>query len=283
MIKEYIKLMRPKHYLKNFLIFFPIIFSGNVFNLYYLKISLIGFINFCLASSFIYVINDINDKEKDSKHKTKKNRPIASGKISVRNAFIFSGILAFLIVILQILLNNIINNFSYIYILLYVILNIGYSLKFKNIPLLDVALLVSGFFIRVLYGAVIVEIELSNWLILTVISLSFYLALGKRRNELIKNGNETRPVLKYYSKDFLDKNMYMFLSLTIVFYALWCNVNTNKLMIWTVPFIILMCMKYNMNIEKDTYGDPIEIIYSDKVLLFLSLVIGIVMILIIYL
>ena len=286
-MRNYIKLMRPKHYIKNFLIFFPLVFSGNFFQKELLVSCIMCFFAFCLSASIVYIINDIKDKEKDKLHEKKKNRPIASGKVSVKNAIVLAILLFFLSYFFQVLASNKLLDFSYLYILLYIILNIGYSLGLKNVPLLDVAILVSGFLIRVLYGASIVDVEISNWLYLTVISAAFYLGFGKRRNEIKKVGNKSREVLKYYKKDFLDKNMYMCLSLTIVFYALWTvdpiNVAkaSNKL-VWTVPFIMLILMKYSMNIENDSFGDPVNVVLEDKVLIITIILYGITVMSLIY-
>jgi len=172
-----------------------------------------------------------------------------------------------------------------IYIIIYVIINLFYSLGLKNIPLLDITILVSGFLIRVLYGGAVIDVEVSNWLYLTVISMAFYLVIGKRRNEIISSKKETRKVLKYYTKEFLDKNMYMCLALAIVFYSLWTmDYNSgNSMLIWTVPIVILICMKYSMNIELGGDGDPTEVVYEDKILLLLIAIYGISLISCIYL
>lgn len=281
---EYLKLMRIKHYIKNFLIFLPLFFSKEIINnVEKLLYVFIGFLSFCFVSSIVYIINDIFDAPKDRLHETKKYRPIASGKVSVKNAIVLIIVLIFLSSISLIFVGNFLNYFGIIYVLIYLTINFLYSFGLKNVPIVDVAILVSGFLIRLMFGGFLATVEISNWLYLTVMSMAFYLGLGKRRNELIKNGSETRGVLKYYTKNFLDKNMYMFLAITIVFYALWCNANVNSYIIWTVPIVILILLKYNMNIEKDTYGDPIEIIYSDKVILLLSLVVGLIIIAGIYL
>ena len=137
-----------------------------------------------------------------------------------------------------------------------------------------------------LYGAFLIDVSISNWLYLAIISISFYMGLGKRRNELNKSSS-TRKVLEYYNEKFLDKNMYMCLALFIVFYALWCVdpvtvVKSHNLLIWTVPFVILICMKYSMNIESDSYGDPVDVIFSDKVLLAIGIIYAIIMFLIMY-
>lgn len=286
-MRNYIKLMRPKHYIKNFLIFFPLVFSGNFFQKELLVSCIMCFFAFCLSASIVYIINDIKDKEKDKLHEKKKNRPIASGKVSVKNAIVLAILLFFLSYFFQVLASNKLLDFSYLYILLYIILNIGYSLGLKNVPLLDVAILVSGFLIRVLYGASIVDVEISNWLYLTVISAAFYLGFGKRRNEIKKVGNKSREVLKYYNKDFLDKNMYMCLSLTIVFYALWTVdpinvVKASNMLVWTVPFIMLILMKYSMNIENDSFGDPVNVVLEDKVLIITIILYGITVMSLIY-
>ena len=282
---NYLKLMRPKHYIKNFLIFLPLLFSGKLLNLSNILITLGGVICFSLMASSIYIINDIKDKDKDRKHKTKCNRPIASGKISVKNAIIFMFILLILVTVLVIVMNLSILSIGFL--ALYFILNLAYSLGLKNIPLIDIIILVSGFVIRVLFGASILSITVSNWLYLTVIAISFYLGLGKRRNEIMKTGSNTRKVLKYYTKEFLDKNMYMFLSMTIIFYSLWTTdvdivSKSNNLLIWTVPLVIVICMRYSMNIEGESDGDPVEVIMHDKVIISLVFLYALSLITILY-
>lgn len=283
---NYIKLMRPKHYIKNFLVFLPLLFSGMLFDKNGILTCLLGFMCFSLLASTIYIINDIRDKDKDKKHKTKCSRPIASGKISVKNAIMFDILLIIVIVFICIFGNF--NILSMCLVLLYFVLNLIYSFGAKNIPILDIIILVSGFFIRVLFGATLLNITVSNWLYLTVIAVSFYLGLGKRRNEIIKSGVNYRKVLKYYNKDFLDKNMYMCLTMTIVFYSLWTTdsaivLKNNNLLIWTVPLIIIIAMKYSMNIEGDSDGDPVEVIMKDKILICLGLIYAVSLFVILYL
>ena len=282
---NYLKLMRPKHYIKNFLIFLPLLFSGKLLDLSNILITLGGVICFSLMASSIYIINDIKDKDKDINHKTKCNRPIASGKISVKNAIIFMFVLLILVTVLVLAMNLSILSIGFL--VLYFILNLAYSLGLKNIPLIDIIILVSGFVIRVLFGASILSITVSNWLYLTVTAISFYLGLGKRRNEIMKTGSNTRKVLKYYTKEFLDKNMYMFLSMTIIFYSLWTTdvdivSKSNNLLIWTVPLVIVICMRYSMNIEGESDGDPVEVIMHDKVIISLVFLYALSLITILY-
>lgn len=270
---KYLKLMRIKHYLKNGLIFFPLIFSGMLFNKSLLYMSFIGFISFSFIASIIYIVNDIRDIDKDRNHPVKKKRPLASGEVKIFEAKILVLLLA-IIVLLLLSFNKIIFTWSSLILLLYFVLNLGYSFGLKNVPLIDVAILAFGFVLRVIYGGLLLNIEISNWLFLTILSASFYMALGKRNNELKKLKNsETRNVLKYYPKEFLDKNMYVFLSLTIVFYSLWATMGVNNQWFrYSVVFVILIFMKYSMNIEGDSLGDPIEVLLHDKVLIALAFI-----------
>lgn len=281
-IYNYFKLMRIKHYLKNFLIFLPLVFSGKLLEYKFFIKCLWGFIIFSLVCSIIYIINDFKDIEKDRLHEKKKLRPLASGKVSPKEAILL--ILILILIITSCILYSSLDFKSLIFIAIYFIINLCYSLGLKNVALVDIIILVSGFVIRVLFGGTIINVRVSNWLYLTVMSLAFYLALGKRRNEIIKSKKNTREVLKYYTKEFLDKNMYMCLSLAMVFYSLWTvdsevinRINNN--IVWTVPVVIIICMRYSMIIEKDSDGDPIEVVLNDKMLLFLimcysSLLIG---------
>lgn len=293
-IKEYLKLMRVKHYFKNILIFLPLIFSGDLFNITKISVCLIGYIAFSLIASFVYIVNDIRDIENDRKHPVKKNRPLASGKISKKQGIIFAIVLigiAYMINAIPVLLKMLsINNFvvSVLFMTLYIIINIAYSFGLKKQPIIDVVILVLGFLIRILYGSTITNIEVSNLLYLTVIAGSFYMGFGKRRNEIIKQGDTSREVLKRYNKEFLDKNMYVCLTLSIVFYALWCvDANTiarmgNNLMAWTVPIVMIILMKYSLNVEGDSFGDPVDVLFKDKVLMFMVVLYAIIVFSIMY-
>lgn len=270
---KYLKLMRVKHYLKNVLVALPVIFAGVALHPVNIFKTIIAFITFSLTSSIIYIINDIRDVEKDRKHPVKKKRPIASGEVSIKAAVILA-ILLFIATIAILYFSGLLFNYGVIVLLVYFVLNLGYSFGLKDIPLVDITILASGFVLRALYGGLLLNIDLSNWLFLTVLSGSFYMALGKRRNELIKlEGKETRKVLKYYTKEFLDKNMYMFLSLSIVFYSLWSTLGVdNRFFKFSSILLILILMKYSLNVEQDSLGDPIEVILGDKILIILAFI-----------
>ena len=288
-MKKYLKLIRVKHWLKNGLVFLPIFFSTNLLNTKYLLTCFLAFFIFSFTSSIVYVLNDIKDVEKDRLHPVKKKRPLAAKTISITAAKVTIGILVLLTAALITLIYLKTQSIMTIIIpVIYLILNIIYSCGLKNIPIIDVVILVSGFVFRVMYGGVATSIEVSKWLYLMIIFGAFYLGFGKRRNEIIKNGEKSRKVLELYNKDFLDKNMYVALALAIVAYTLWCVDQTtisrigNDYLFWTIPLIMVILQLYSLNIEGNSHGDPIEVILSDKTLLATTFIYIIIMVFLLY-
>lgn len=274
-MNRYLKLMRVHHYMKNLLVFAALVCSGQLFVPAKLCAGVLGFFAFCATSSAIYIINDIRDCEKDRRHPTKCRRPIASGAVSVRNAACLAVVL---FVLAALFIAPVFKLSAVLLLLLYIVLNLAYSFGLKNVPIADITVLAAGFVIRVIYGAQLTEIIISNWLYLAVFAMSFYLALGKRRGELIQVADgDTRSVLKAYPLDFLNRNMTMYLTLGNVFYALWSmdQVTTafyhNRLLIFTVPIVLLITLKYSLTIEGASDGDPVEVLIHDRALLLLVL------------
>jgi len=288
-MKNLIRLIRPKHWMKNILVLTSLFFSSRLLELQALWVSFWGLLSFCVISSAIYVFNDLNDAEADRKHPVKCKRPIASGAVKPQAAWALFCILLGLAVLFHFL-----SGFSLgggIVLALYLVLNLLYSSGLKQVPLVDLVILVSGFLLRVVYGGLILEQPVSSWLLLTVIAGAFYLVMGKRRNELAAAGEkaeEIRGVLKYYSDRFLDKNMYVCLALTLVFYSLWTVDETvvarmgGNYAVWTVPLIIIIFFQYNLDIESGTFGDPVDVLTSDKRLIVLVILYGLVMLGLLY-
>ena len=276
-MKKYLELIRIKHWIKNILIFVPIVCAKKVTSSN-LLLTILGFFAFSFVSSFIYIINDIRDIESDKLHPRKKERPLPSGKITINFAIIISLLMIIAALILNSIINKGVTNISILILLIYVIFNILYSFGMKNVEILDILLLASGFVLRVYYGASILDIKVSNWLFLTVMSASFFLGLGKRKNEIINNKN-SRRVLEKYNKEFLDKFQYVCLGLTLVFYSLWAKEQESSYIIYTVPIIIAIFMRYSLIIEKQNEGDPTTILYSDKFLLITCVLYTIIIIL----
>lgn len=288
-MKKYIRLLRLKHYIKNILIFLPVIFGKQLLDVAVLKDMLFGLVSFCAVSSAVYIFNDLCDAENDKKHPVKCNRPLANGTVTKRTAVIMFFVLLVICAAANYFACGT-NLFAWLMLAVYLIQNILYSVKLKQVPILDIAILASGFLLRVFYGSAIADRPVSNWLYLTVIAVSFYLVLGKRRNELVlQDENETRSVLKYYNYNFLDKNMYICSALTIVFYSLWSVDSVtveffgSNAIVWTVPVVILICMTYSFAVEKSKADDPVDVLFGNKFLLGLIALYGLSVIGIIYL
>ena len=270
-----IKLLRIKHYIKNGLVFLPLFFSMNLFNGDLFLRCILGFCAFCAISSVVYIINDIRDVGKDRLHSKKRNRPIASGLISVRLAFITAVVLIGVACFLLFMLGSVIGA---LFALLYVIVNILYSFGMKNIPIVDLILLVSGFVIRLLFGGVIAGISVSTWLFMTVICAAFYMGFGKRRGEILTEGENTREVNKLYSNEFLDQQMTVFMTLILVFYSLWCVIIIpesgfkNPGFEWSMILVMLIFIRYTYNVKRSSDGDPVSVLLGDPMLIVLTLI-----------
>ena len=272
---NYVKLMRMKHYLKNGLVLLPLFFGRQALNKGLLLHGVVGFLAFCLVSSAVYVFNDLQDVEKDRNHPTKRHRPIASGAVSKTEAWIVLILCLAAAIAVSIAVHQ--PTISYAALVVYIALNVGYSLSWKNVALLEIIILVFGFLVRLMYGSYVTGIAISGWLYLTVVSISFYLGFGKRRNEWkLQQESEvmdTREVLRHYSESFLNRSMTVFLCTSIVFYSLWAEQQDNSYLLWSVPVVMLLALRYSQDVEKsDASGDPIEMIYGDPVLWLIGII-----------
>ena len=280
-MKKYLQLLRVKSYVKNALIILPFVFSGMFLSLNenYLRL-IIGIIIFCLTSSLIYIFNDLIDRNKDQLHPQKRNRPLASGVIPLKTAYIFMAILLILIAGGLAWFNNF---QATIWIIVYIVLNGLYSLYFKNIPIIDIALLSSFFIIRIYYGASLINITVSSYLHLTIMSVAFLMGANKRNKEKILNSN-SRGSLAFYSSEFLTKISQVFLGLSIVFYSLWVLSDTNTLinktiMLISIMIVVLILLFYQYLVDTNDDGNPVDIFLSNPLIIFLSLIYSVIMIL----
>ncbi|MDR1817107.1 MAG: UbiA prenyltransferase family protein [Puniceicoccales bacterium] len=285
-MKPYFELLRVHHYVKNLLIFIPVFFSQNFLDPHFFLAAFTGFVCFSLTASIVYILNDIRDIEKDRAHSKKRNRPLPSGRVTKRAAILLAGGLALAIAAIIAFWSTRSPAFhpagwtEPLLLATYMTINIGYSLAWKNVPILDVAILAAGFVLRVIFGAIIIDVAISPWLYLTIIVGSFYMGFGKRRNEIQKETGKTREVNRRYSHNFLDKNMYLCMALSVVFYSLWTISDEtvarfgSKAFLYTVPLFIIILMKYSLNIERASDGDPTSVILKDKYLVGLVLLFG---------
>lgn len=260
----YLKEMRIKSWLKNLFVLCPIIFSLELFDRNRLVEAIILTLAFCLISSAIYVMNDISDVENDRKHEVKRNRPIASGQISFPGAWI-------LLIVLTITGGGLalyVNLQSFLLILVYVLINILYSKWLKKKAIIDCFCIAAGFLLRVLVGGTIVSAGVSDWMFLTVLAMSLFMAFGKRRGELNSYGcGETRDVLEKYDMSFLNGIVFMCAGLTMVFYSLW-SISQKSIMVYSVPIVLFIVIRYLLLVFAGCQeADPATLILSDKILL----------------
>jgi len=274
-LRYMIKMLRVKHYIKNSLIFLPLFFGSLFFELNSLLTSIYGFAAFCCMSSAVYIINDLMDVKQDRSHTKKRTRPIASYMVKPVEALTAAIVLFTGAVLISLYLCN--GPLLALTVLLgYFTLNFLYSVNLKRIPIVDVFTLAMCYMARLFYGGIIISVPISNLLYLTVLCAALYMGLGKRRNEMRTQKSETRTVNKLYNDSFLDKNMYVFLTLTMIFYSLWAIQLRNTvvdsvnaiLVLFTIPVVFLILMVYSLATEKtDNSGDPIDVLLCNPVLI----------------
>lgn len=270
MLKNILKLLRIKQWIKNSFVFAPIIFSKHLLEFNYLFNSILAFFTFCIISSSVYIINDIIDREIDKAHPSKKNRPIASGIISVPLAI---TIVSMLLILSFFIMNNLKFNFIVV-VFLYFILNIFYSIWFKHIVILDVFSLATGFILRVLAGAIVIDVIASYWLIICTLFVSLFHGFAKRRSEIVMNQNQssvtTRKVLADYNIPFLDYMLIITASCMAISYSLYTvsertirEFKTENL-IYTTVFVLYAIFRYlYLLIKKNIGEDASQVILSD--------------------
>jgi 4-hydroxybenzoate polyprenyltransferase len=267
-IRNYFRLIRVTNWPKNFFVFVPAVFAKQLFDPGGFYMVVLGFVIFSIASSAVYVFNDIVDAPKDAIHPLKKNRPVASGKISKRNALLI-GICLYLILILITLK---LNSSFMIIIWVYVAINILYTAFLKEIVIVDIFCIASGFMLRVIGGGLLISVYLSKWLILTTMFLSLFLAVMKRRVEIANSpdASDQRTVLKDYSLNFIDQIAAMTGSGVILSYALYSvaertveSFGTERL-VFTTMFVIFGIFRYMYLVYKKDKGENvIEVLLTD--------------------
>ncbi|MEI6614404.1 MAG: decaprenyl-phosphate phosphoribosyltransferase [Chrysiogenales bacterium] len=271
LIQNLLVSMRPKQWVKNVFIFAPMIFSLHMFQLEFIGRSLLAFLLFSLITGGIYIFNDIMDREKDKQHPEKKNRPIAAGLLSINSAGIFAVVLLAGVLLLTASINR---EFFFIS-LFYALLNILYSLILKSIVIIDILVIALGFVLRVMVGAAVNQLFLSPWILISTFLLAIFLALIKRRQELLKIQSihpeqVTRKTLKSYNVSLLDQMISIATATTLISYIMYAlspdvqlKFHTAKLF-YTVPFVIFGIFRYLFLSYVHGEGEsPSEIIYTD--------------------
>ncbi len=269
MISALIKTMRPRQWTKNGFVFFALMFDKQLFLREPFLRTLAGFALFCLASSAVYLINDIADVEADRKHPEKKHRPIASGKLPLNTAWLA----AILLVAVALPLGYFLSPALAIILAVYLAINILYSRWLKHIPILDVFIVSSGFVLRVAAGVALITVErFSPWLYMITTLFSLYIGFGKRRAEmsLLETGaGSHRKVLDGYTLPLLDQLITIVSGTTIVTYSLYTftapNLPENHSMMLTIPFVVYGIFRYLQLIQTGhAAGAPDEVALKDR-------------------
>jgi 4-hydroxybenzoate polyprenyltransferase len=267
-------LMRPHQYVKNFFIFLPLFFALKITNTELLLNAFIGFVSFSILSSAVYILNDYQDIEEDRQHPKKKNRPLASGAINKTQAM---SIMLLLLLIGFSLISSISMTASYI-LLTYVLMNIAYSLYLKHIAILDVSIIAIGFVLRLFVGATVTGIHLSMWIVIMTFLLALFMALAKRRDDVLiylKTGKQMRKVIDGYNLQFLDGAMMIMASVVIVAYTLYTTSSEiiarvqSEYLYLTALFVILGILRYlQITFVEENSGSPTRIILKDTFIQF---------------
>jgi 4-hydroxybenzoate polyprenyltransferase len=269
MLKALLKTMRPKQWAKNVFLLAAVVFDRKLTNIDALLHTFLGVIVFSLVASVVYIINDIADVEADRQHPTKRNRPIAAGKLSLPAAWVSAIILLLISIPVAIWLSP---GFAFI-LLLYLGLNLLYSKWLKHIVLLDIILLASLYVIRVAAGVALIDVDrFSPWIYIFTTFLSLLMGTGKRRAELseIADGpNDQRRVLDGYTLSFLDQLITLASGMTIITYSLYTfsapNLPENHIMMLTIPFLMYGIFRYQYLLQvMDTGSAPEEVVLSDR-------------------
>jgi 4-hydroxybenzoate polyprenyltransferase len=268
-----LKLMRLSQYTKNLFLFLPIFFSGEIINIELFKYTTVAFIGFSLSASAIYILNDSLDKEDDQMHPIKKFRPLASGLISLKEAFTIMSIL--LVTGSTIMAFQSI--YAFILLFIYIALNFLYSFRLKHIPIIDITIISVGFVLRIFIGAIVTDTPLSKWIVIMTFLLALFLALAKRRDDVIhfiKTGKKMRKVIDGYNLQLIDGSMVIMSSVIIVTYLLYTtSVEVvqrfdNENLYLTSLFVLLGMLRYmQISFVKNKGGSPTKILLSDVFLI----------------
>lgn len=259
--------MRPRQWTKNMFVFAALIFDRQLFNLHAFERTLLAFLIFCMLSSSVYLLNDVMDIRSDREHPIKKNRPIASGKLSVPTAVIASILIAVISLVVAYFISPSLALIAGVYYLM----NIAYSKWLKHIVLIDVLIIAFGFVLRVAAGVSVIQVQrFSPWLYVCMTLLALYMGFGKRRAEMsvTNNGANTRKVLSGYSVAFLDQLITIVSATTVIAYSLYTfsapNLPDNHVMMLTIPFVLYAIFRYLYLIQiRNAGGEPEELLLTD--------------------
>lgn len=272
-VRDILTSVRIPQWIKNCFVFAPLVFSQNIFNRPLLVRAAEAFLVFCILSGAAYLFNDLMDVEEDRQHPRKSRRPLASGRLKKSHAALAAG--GFAAVGLGWALG--LNVRFFLAAAGFVLIQTLYSLWLKHVVIFDAFLIAAGFLLRVIAGALAIEVEISAWLFICTVLLALFLALCKRRHELVfleKEAESHRPILHEYSAGLLDQMIAVVTASTVISYCLYtisgdtvAKFGTRNLVL-TVPFVLYGIFRYLYLVhQKDEGGSPESLIIRDKPLL----------------
>lgn len=280
--------LRPQQWTKNALVFAGLIFAGKLLDPNAVRAAGTAFVVFCLLSGVVYVINDVRDREADRLHPRKSRRPIAAGDVSPQTALAFAAVLLAVALAAAFVLSRAFGVVA----ISYVVLQVLYSTSLKHLVILDVLALAMGFVIRAWAGAVAVDVTMSHWLLLLSLLGALFLALSKRRAEIVTlagDATQHRRILAEYSPYLLDQMISVVTASTLLAYALYTidpdtvsRFGTDRLA-WTVPFPLYGIFRYLYLVhQREGGGNPSEILVTDRPVLACVALWGVTVILLVY-
>lgn len=267
-LRALLKAMRPRQWIKNTLIFIPLVFDEQLTHLPAFLMTLAGFVLLCLLASVVYIINDLSDLEADRLHPEKKKRPLASGELSISLGIA----VAILIPAIVFPLAWSLSPYFALVLFAYLALNLAYSRWFKHIAIIDVFVLASFYLLRVVAGLTLIHVaRFSPWLFVMTTLGALFIGFGKRRAELAllnENAHNHRPVLDGYTLPMLDQFITILSATAIVAYSLYTfsapNVPANHAMMLTIPFVIYGIFRYLYLVQMQKGGAPEEEFLTDR-------------------
>ena len=262
--------MRPSQYFKNLFIFAPLFFGLKITNIELLLSAFVAFLSFSLIASAVYIFNDYHDVEEDKLHPTKKNRPLASGSISKKAALL----LMLMLLLVGLCIFSLLGRQMLYIVFVYLVINIAYTIKLKHVAIIDVFIIAIGFVLRLFIGSAVTNVELSMWIILMTFLLALFLALAKRRDDVLiflSSGDKTRKVIDGYNIDIVNLSMTIIASVNIVSYIMYTvspevikKAHTDKLYL-SVVFVLLGIMRYlQITFVEKKSGSPSDILLRDR-------------------
>ena len=268
-VSDIIKLMRPHQYIKNLFIFLPLFFASRITDATLLLDAITALIAFSFAASAVYTFNDYQDIEEDRQHPIKRDRPLAAGAISKSQAFLLMALLflAGLVLMASLSLK------AAAILLAYIIMNFAYSLYLKHVAIVDVTTIAIGFVLRLFIGAAVTDIPLSMWIVIMTFLLALFMALAKRRDDILiylDTGRKMRKVIDGYNLQFLNTTMAIMASVVIVTYIIYTTstdvverIHSDHLYL-TALFVIVGIMRYlQIAFVRQESGSPTRIILED--------------------